>query len=281
MANVAVELDVRPVLSDFIVQGLEISNSLVLVFQLALICMDLFCGFHVLPLLCPQFDDLSGPKVSEDAMVTDGLPDLVETTLESMHSTNLNVVLGCTNSVLILNSGVLAKDMAIADSINLVARVVVLVFVFMEPEGESALGILLHPFGSKRNTKKSSEEATDIVGGIVAANMAHKGWTCQPLWDSLTPFHNSILDFILQKKPKDLLGDLVGSIGGGRTRNDTNPYDNRTKTPLLLLSQWSMGEKAGRVNRRPFNLPSLDQVTNLGTNSVPNTIEWGVKNSTE
>jgi hypothetical protein len=29
------------------------------------------------------------------------------------------------------------------------------------------------------------------------------------------------------------------------------------------------------------DLPSLDQVTNLGTDSVPDTIEWGVKDSTE
>jgi hypothetical protein len=77
--------------------------------------------------------------------------------------------------------------------------------------------LLLHPFGRKGNAEKSSEEATDIVGGIVAADMAHKGWTCQPLRDGLAPFHNSILDSILQEKRKDLLGDLVGGIGGGRT----------------------------------------------------------------
>ena len=67
------------------------------------------------------------------------------------------------------------------------------------------------------------------MSGIVAADMAHKGWTCQPLRDGVAPFHNNILDSILQEKRKDLLGDLVGGTGGGRTWNDTDPYDDGTE----------------------------------------------------
>ena len=282
MANVAVEINVGPEFRDLVVEGLEIGDSIVVVFQFASIRADLFRVLRVLPLLRLQFDDLSGPKVGENAVTTDDLLDLVEAPLESMHSTNSNMVLGCAASVLVLDGSVLTKDVAIADSVNLVARVAVLVFVFVEPEGESALGILLlHPFGCKGNAEKSSEESTDIVGGIDATDMAHKGWTCQPLRDGLAPFHNSILDSILQKKHKGLLGDLVSGIGGGRTRNDTDPYDDGTETPLLLLSRWSVGKEAGRVDGRPVNLPSLDQVTNLGTDSFPDTIERGVKDSTE
>ena len=248
MANVAVEIHVRPVILDFVVEGLEIGNSLVPVFQVASIRAHPFHIFRVLPLLRLQFGDLSDPKVDENAVVTDDLPDLVEAPLESMHSANFNVVLGCVGSSLVLDGGVLTKDVAIADSVNLVTRVAVLVFVFMEPEGESALGIIpLHPFGRKGNAESSSEEATDMVRGIGAADMAHKGWTCQPLQDSLTPFHNNIIDPVLQEKRKDLLGDLVGGIGGGGTRDDTNPYDNRTETPPLL-SQRCVGEEAGRVD---------------------------------
>ena len=73
----------------------------------------------------------------------------------------------------------------------------------------------------------------------------------------------------------------MGSIGGGRTRNDTDPYDDGTETPLLLLSRRSVGEEASSVDGRPVNLPSLDQVTNLGTDSVPDPIERSVKDSTE
>ena len=42
-----------------------------------------------------------------------------------------------------------------------------------------------------------------------------------------------------------------------------------------------MGEEAGGVDGRPVNLPNLDLVTNLGTDIVPDTIERGVKDSTE
>ena len=69
----------------------------------------------------------------------------------------------------------------------------------------------------------------------------------------------------------------MGGVGGGRTRNDADPYDDGTETPFLLLSRRSVGEEAGRVDGRPVNLPSLDQVTNLGTDTVPETIEQGAK----
>ena len=172
--------------------------------------------------------------------------------------------------------------MAIADSIPLVAGVAVLVFVLVEPERKSTLGIfLLHSFSRKGNAKKRGEEATDVMGGIGAIDMAHKGGTCKPPWNRLTPFHNSTVDSALTQKGKDFLRDIVGGIGGGGTRNDADPYDDGTETPLCILSQWCVGEEAGRVNGRPVDLPSLDQVTNLGTNGVPDTIERGVEDPTE
>jgi len=69
----------------------------------------------------------------------------------------------------------------------------------------------------------------------------------------------------------------VGSIRGGRPRNDTDPYDDRTEAPLLILSQHCVGEEV----RQPVNLPSQEQVNNPGTNSFPDTIEWGVIDSVE
>ena len=141
VAYVVVEINVGPGILDFIVEGLEISDSLVLAFQVVFLLADCFRILRVLPLLRLQIDDLSGIKVSKNAVAIDDLLDLVEALLESMHSTNSNVV-DCTTSVLILNGGVLTKDVAIADPINLVTRVIVFVFVFVKPEGESALSIL-------------------------------------------------------------------------------------------------------------------------------------------
>ena len=113
VADVAVVINVGPVFCDFIMEGLEISDSLPLVFRFALICTDLFRILCILPLVCLQLDDLSGPKVSENAMVIDTLLDLVEALLESTLSANSNMVPGCTASVLVLNGGVRTEDMAI------------------------------------------------------------------------------------------------------------------------------------------------------------------------
>jgi len=119
------------------------------------------------------------------------------------------------------------------------------------------------------------------VSRIAAADMAQKAGACQPLRDRLAPFHNSILDSVLRQERNDLLGDMVGGIGGSRTGNDANPDDDGTETPLCLLSRRYVGEEAGRVDGRPVDLMDLDQVTNLGTDSVPDTIQWGVEDSAE
>ena len=102
------KLDVGPVFDDFVVEGLEIGNGFVLVVQFASIRPDLSLVLRVLPLLRLQFDDLSGPKVSENAVISNGLHDLVETALESTHSANSNVVHACATSVLVIHGGILA-----------------------------------------------------------------------------------------------------------------------------------------------------------------------------
>lgn len=218
MPNVALELDVGPGFCDLAVKGLEISDSFSLVFQLALLFHDRFCVLLVLPLLRLQCDDISGPKVSKNAAISNGLCDLIEATLELMHSAQSNMVHGCTTSVLMIDGGVLVQDVAVTDPIKLIAGVAILVFFLVEPERKSALEILLLQFfGRKGNTEKRCEEATDIMGGITAVNMAHKGGACKPLWDHLTSFHNSAVNSILLQKGKDLFGNLMGGISRGRT----------------------------------------------------------------
>ena len=280
--DVAMEPDVRPIFYDLLVECLEIGDSFVLVVQFSSSLPHLSHVLRVLPLLRLQLDDLADPKVGENAVISNGLHDLVDAALESTHPANPNVVLGCAAAVLVIDGGVLAQDVAITDAVNLAAGIAVLVFVLVKPERKTALGILLlHVFGRKRNAEKSSEEATDMVSGVSGTDMAHKGGACQPLRNRLAPFHNSTLDSVVQQEGKDLLGDIVGGIGGGRTRTDADPDDDRTETPLRLLSQRSVSEKAGRVDRRPVDLVGLDQVADLGTNSVPDTIQRGVEDSAE
>ncbi len=62
-----------------------------------------------------------------------------------------------------------------------------------------------------------------MVGGIGAADMAHERWTCQPLQDGFAPFDDNIVDSVLSEKPQDLLGDIVGKVGGGGPRSDPQP----------------------------------------------------------
>lgn len=197
--DVAVELDVRPFLHDLIVEGLEIGDGFFLVLQFASNPPNLSRVLRILPLILLQLDDLAGPKVGENAVISNGLRDLVDAALESTHPANSNVVLGCAASVFVTDCGVLAQDVAITDSVNLSAGVAVLVFVLVEPERKSALGILLLLFFGRKGNAKSSEEATDMMSGIAGTDMAHKGGACQLLRDRLAPFHNSTLDSVLQQ----------------------------------------------------------------------------------
>ena len=79
-----------------------------------------------------------------------GLPNFDEAPLEVTLSAQSNVVLGCAVSVLVRDRGVLAKYMAIADPVDFAAEVSILVFVFVEPEGESTLTIIILLFTTIR-----------------------------------------------------------------------------------------------------------------------------------
>jgi hypothetical protein len=109
----------------------------------------------------------------------------------------------------------------------------------------------------------------------------HEGRTSQPLpvQDGFTPFNNNIVDSILSEKREDLLGDLVGGIGGGGPRVDTQPHDDRAETPLPLLSRCRVGEEAGCADGGAVNLPNRDQFNNLGTDRFPDSIERGAMDS--
>ena len=134
--------------------------------------------------------------------------------------------------MLVLDGGVIAKDVAIADSVDFIAGIAVLVFVLVELEGESALVILfLRRCGREGNAYMRSKKATNVVGGIDAAGMAHQGRTCQPLANGLAPFHDNALNSILRQESKDVLGYPMRDVCRGRSRNDTDPYDDGTETP--------------------------------------------------
>ena len=119
------------------------------------------------------------------------------------------------------------------------------------------------------------------MGRIKVANMAHERGTCEPLPNCLAPLDNSIVDSVLLEYIEDLLGDIMSDIGGGRARDDADPNNNRSESPLLLSSKVPVREEASRVDGRRADIPSLDEVTDLWTNPFPALVERGVEDSTD
>jgi len=192
-----------------------------------------------------------------------------------MQSVNSNVLLRCAGPLeFVVDVGVLAENVAVADTQNLIAGVAVLVFSFVEVESEATLSIILLPLlGGKGHVESTSENTTDMGSRIVVAHNTHKGWTCQLRRDGLAPFYYGTLDPILHEKRKDILGYVVGSVGRGRVGIDPDPNHDRTKSLCVVLS---VGNKASRVDGRIANLPIFHQVADLGTDSVPDLVKQGV-----
>ena len=71
--------------------------------------------------------------------------------------------------------------------------------------------------------------------------------------------------------------DLVGSVGRGGFRFDTQPYHDRTEKSLLLPAG-RVGEEAGCADGGTGNLLDCDQLNNLETDRVPDGDERGAIN---
>jgi hypothetical protein len=166
------------------------------------------------------------------------LRDLIEAPLESTHPANANEVLGSAASVLVVDCGVLVRTWQLLTPYTLKLGLSFLSLFSRNQRVRVPWASSASIPSVTRGIPRRLVRTTDIVGRIDAADMSYKGRprTCQPPQDGLTPFHDKIFDYMLPEKRKDLLGNLVGSLGGGRTRVDTDPYDCRSETPLLLLS---------------------------------------------
>lgn len=99
---------------------------------------------------------------------------------------------------------------------------------------------------------------------------------CRHPRDCLVPLYLDVLDSILLEKFKDVLGYFVGGVGGGRARVDPNPDHNGTGSPPPILF---VSDEASETNR-DRKLPIFHQLTNLGTDSAPDVVERGAKDST-
>ena len=185
MADVSAR-NITPLADGVPAEGLEYADTLLhfgQLFPLGFRGRLVLCGLlWVLALWpCLQPNDPPSQEVGINSVTSDAGPDLVEAALESMESGKSNVLARCGRALdLVLDGGVLAENMAVANVEDLGARGAVLVLVFMEEQCDTTLSIIVPPLhSSNRHAGRSSEETTDIVGGVIVVGDAQKGWTQQ------------------------------------------------------------------------------------------------------
>ena len=166
MADVALQLNIQPMLGHLVMEGLKKVDGIILFVQLALKQDQLFCA-HLPALL--QSEDILSMDMSKKDVISNGLCDFVEAVLIPVHTTDMHMFLGCVAPVQVINSCVLVQGMEVTEPVDFVTSIALVIFVLQEPQGKCALGILLlHSFGSKGNGEESSEEPACVVGGISA-----------------------------------------------------------------------------------------------------------------
>jgi hypothetical protein len=212
-------------------------------------------------------------------MTTDSELDIIEESLEPMEAVQSDVLGRRTGSPELVLHVVglrrLEKNVVASDSHNPVADVALLVVAFVEEEADAALGI--RPFGGGNgDSEGSSEGTTNVHGSVVVEDGTQKWWTDRVPKDRLPPLDLDALDSIALEKAKDVLGYVVGGIGGGRAGINPNPYNDGTRHVLLV---GFVGDETSHINGRVANFLGFDQVANKGTHSTPDGVERGTINT--
>ena len=180
------------------------------------------------------------------------------------------MILVCSLLEHIVDGRLLTKNMAVGERIHLVARVATVIPGKVEEQGSGALCIaLLHAFGGEGNTEKISKEVPDVVGGISGVSRPKEWGPSQPLYNRLSPFYHNTLNFVLLEKSEDQLRYIMSSFGRGRARPDANPDHDGAETAVVLVSGRTMCVETRWVDTRPLDLVCVDDVANLGTDSIP------------
>ena len=130
--------------------------------------------------------------------------------------------------------------------------------------------------GSYGHAERGSEQATNIVCGVGVVGDAQKVWTSEVLHDSLVPFDHRTLDSI--EKSKDVLGNIVCVLGGGGSGMSRNPSHDGTNS-VRVLPVLAVCDETSCIDGRVANLPIFQELTDLGSDSVPDSVERRVKDS--
>ena len=140
--NVTIEIFLRPVQHSVGMEGREVVDGLGLSIQAPLLYLDRSDGVGGL-LLRPQIGNLPRQEVSSHGAISDFISNLVEALIESTISADSDIAHSCAASMLVVDGGVLSKNVAVGDAKDLVAAFAVLTDILMEPKSESALESLL------------------------------------------------------------------------------------------------------------------------------------------
>ena len=230
------------------------------------------------PWLCLQLKNLPSQDLGVSSVATDAGLDLVESTLESMESGKSNVLGRCASALeFVVDGGILAENVAVANAENLGAGGTMLSLVFVKEQRDATLSISGLPLcGSDGHAECSSEQATDIVGGVSVVGDAQKVWTRELLHGSLVPFDHHTLDSIGLKKSEDPRRSVVCVLSGGGSGMGRNPNHDGTNSVLLVLAA---GDETSCLDGRIANLPSFQELADLGSDSVPDSVEQCVEDS--
>ena len=225
-----------------------------------------------------QLNNLPSQNLSISSVATDAGLDLVESVLESMESGKSNMLGRCARALeFVIDGGILAENMAVANTKDLGAGGAALVLVLMEEQRNATLSISgLHLCGSDGHSERSSEEAVDIVGRVGVVGDAQKVWTRQLLHGSLVPFDHRAPDSIGFEKSEDAKGSVVCILSGGGSGMCRNPNHDGTDSVLPVLA---MGDETSCLDGRVANLPSFQELADLGSDRVPDSVEWCVEDS--
>ena len=272
--NVTIEIFLRPVQHSVGMEGREVVDGLGLSIQAPLLYLDRSDGVGGL-LLHPQIGDLPRQDLSSHSTISDLISSLVDAAIESTISADSDMTYSCAASMLVVDGGVLSRNVAVCDAKDLVAGFAVLAEILMELKSESALVVsFVQVLGGEWNTVKRDEEAANIVSNIRAVNSGQdgggggtRGVTCQPLEKQLIPLHHDTLDSFALQEGKNLLGGIVSRFRRGSTGFDLYPNDDRTKTPLPSFFR-QVSNESSRVDGRQADFSGLD-VHNLEAENNP------------
>ena len=164
------------------------------------------------------------------AVVSDGVPDLVDAALEAAGSADADVLVGRAGGPeVVCLVVILAKHVVIGYAEDLVAGVAVLVDVLVEIKPDAALAVqILHLGGSNGHTEQGREMATSMGGGVVPADGGEKGQTRQLDRNTFAPLYVGVVDAVCGEKRENAFRDVGGVDRGVQGGIDRHPDDGGT-----------------------------------------------------